>query len=107
MICVFISIVFFNVAMVYPIKSNLAPEILEKPFWYRLVYYHISSGSQRSKYYLAWVLADAVNNASGLGFNGYDEDDNPRWDLVTNINIFKLEVFILNLNQPKSENFLE
>lgn len=45
------------------------------------------------KYYVAWVLADAVNNASGLGFNGYDENGNAKWDLVTNVNIIKLEVF--------------
>lgn len=86
-----VAAVWFNVALVYPIRTNLNPEILEKPFLYRLVYYFISSGSQRSKYYLAWVLSDAVNNASGLGFNGYDEDDNPKWDLITNINVWKLE----------------
>lgn len=86
-----IAMVWFNIAVKYPIRTNLLPEILEKSFFYRLVYYFISSGSQRSKYYLAWVLSDCVNNASGLGFNGYDEDDNPRWDLVTNVNIFKLE----------------
>ena len=62
--------------------------------WYRFIYYNISAGSQRVRYYLAWVLADAVNNASGLGFNGYDEYDNAKWDLVTNIRIIKLEVAI-------------
>jgi hypothetical protein len=84
-----------------------APEIMAKPFWYRFLYYSISAGSQRSKYYIAWVLGDAVNNASGLGFNGYDNDDNPKWDLVTNVNIFKLEVtkksfdHFLNIYFPK------
>ena len=62
------------------------------PLWYRFFHYNLSSGSQRIKYYLAWVLADAVNNASGLGFNGYDETGNPKWDLVSNVNIFKEEV---------------
>ena len=38
------------------------------------------------------MLADLVNNASGLGFNGYDANGNARWDLVTNINIMNLEV---------------
>ena len=61
--------------------------------WYRIYYFYLSLGSQRAKYYIAWVLADAVNNASGLGFNGYDDDGNSKWDLVTNINIFALEVF--------------
>lgn len=47
---------------------------------------------RRVKYYLAWVLADAVNNASGLGFNGYDSKGHAKWNLVTNVNIIKLEV---------------
>ncbi len=51
----------------------------------------MSAGSQRTKYDIAWVLADIVNNASGLGFNGYDELANPKWDLVTNINVVGLE----------------
>ena len=41
---------------------------------------------------MAWVLADAVNNASGLGFNGYDANGNAKWDLVTNVRILDLEV---------------
>lgn len=68
------------------------PEILEKGIFYRFVYYYISASSQRFKYYLAWVLADAVNNASGLGFNGYDESGNAKWDLVSNVRILKVEV---------------
>lgn len=47
---------------------------------------------------MAWVLADAVNNASGLGFNGYDQNGSPKWNLVTNVNIFYLEVQFANFN---------
>ena len=86
-----LCLVFFKVALVYPIKTNLTPEILSMPLWYRWGYYMISAGSQRSKYYIAWVLAEVVNNASGLGFNGYDKEGNAKWDLVTNINIIALE----------------
>ena len=60
--------------------------------WYRIGYFYISIGSQRVRYYFAWVLGDAVNNASGLGFNGYDDNGEAKWNLVTNINIFALEV---------------
>ena len=38
------------------------------------------------------VLADAICNASGFGFNGYDEFGKPKWDLVSNVNWFKVEV---------------
>jgi lysophospholipid acyltransferase 1/2 len=36
-------------------------------------------------------LADAVNNASGLGFNGYDENGNAKWALVSIVRILKVE----------------
>lgn len=46
-----------------------------------------------SRYYFAFLLSEAVNNAAGLGFNGYDEKNPgiPRWNLVTNIKPFELE----------------
>ncbi len=65
---------------------------MNSSFLYRLYYLIVSTSSQRIKFYVGWVLADAVNNACGLGFNGYDENGNAKWDLVTNINIYKLEV---------------
>ncbi len=63
-----------------------------QPLYYRFFYQHTAGFLIRSKFYTAWVLADAVNNASGLGFNGYDKHGNSKWDLVTNINILNLEV---------------
>lgn len=84
-------VVHFQFATKFTTKSNISPAILSSPIWFRIYYFYLSLGSQRAKYYLAWVLGDAVNNASGMGFNGYDENGNARWDLVTNINIFALE----------------
>ena len=46
----------------------------------------------RVRFYIGWMLAESVNNASGLGFNGYDELDNPKWDLNSNIRILDVEV---------------
>ncbi len=40
----------------------------------------------------AWILAEIVCNASGLGFNGFDENGKPIWNLMTNVNIYQLEV---------------
>lgn len=43
-------------------------------------------------YYHAWILADAICNASGFGFNGFDDNGKPIWDLTTNIEIYGFEV---------------
>jgi len=45
----------------------------------------------RMKYYHAWLLADAICNASGLGFNGYNDRGNAKWDLISNVDILKFE----------------
>ena len=36
-------------------------------------------------------MAEAVNNAAGLGFNGLDQDGIPQWNLLTNVKPFDLE----------------
>jgi hypothetical protein len=43
------------------------------------------------RYYFAFILAEAINNAAGLGLNGLDEKGQPKWDLLTNIKPFELE----------------
>ncbi|MBV96060.1 Lysophospholipid acyltransferase 1, partial [Eschrichtius robustus] len=35
--------------------------------------------------------ADAVNNAAGFGFSGVDKNGNFCWDLLSNLNIWKIE----------------
>ena len=37
------------------------------------------------RYYYAWMFADGVVNAAGMGFNGYDENGKALWDKFTNI----------------------
>ena len=46
----------------------------------------------RFKYYHGFLLSDLVCNVSGLGFQGFDSDGNPIWDLMTNVDIFGFEV---------------
>jgi lysophospholipid acyltransferase 1/2 len=43
------------------------------------------------RYYFAFIISEAVNNAAGLGFNGFDKQGLPRWNLLTNIKPLELE----------------
>lgn len=65
-----------------------------RSIWYRFFYMNMSAFSQRCKYYLAWQIADLVSNASGLGFNGYDQNGKAKWNLCTSVNILSLEVYL-------------
>ena len=58
--------------------------------------FRTKSGLGKSLDWLYTCFAgEAVNNNNGLGFNGYDEQGNAKWDLLNNVEIFKLEVRIL------------
>jgi hypothetical protein len=71
------------------------PEMLRLPFiqWALLLY--IVTIFKRTQYYYAWLFADAVSNLSGFGFNGFDEQHRPKWDLISNVNVWKVEVYAL------------
>ncbi len=74
---------------------------------YRLLYMWFTAMNARVKYYIAWILAYLVCNASGLGFNGYDINGQPKWDGLTNINIYNFEVRIIsNYNKERRKSIL-
>uniref|UniRef100_A0A8C5LYM1 Uncharacterized protein n=1 Tax=Leptobrachium leishanense TaxID=445787 RepID=A0A8C5LYM1_9ANUR len=54
-------------------------------------YLYLAGATRRPKYYFAWTMADAINNAAGFGFNGITEDGTEKWDLLSNLNIVKIE----------------
>ncbi|XP_077990303.1 membrane-bound glycerophospholipid O-acyltransferase 2-like [Glandiceps talaboti] len=72
----------------YPLMGNVNnTEVFNSSLLYKFWYVWVSVEVAKSKYFFAWIYADAVNNASGLGFNGYDEKGTAKWDLVTNIDV--------------------
>ncbi|XP_037293911.1 lysophospholipid acyltransferase 2 [Manduca sexta] len=59
---------------------------------YLLWYAYLSTLVVRCKYYHAWLLSEAICNNSGMGFNGYDVDGTPKWDKMSNIDVFGFEL---------------
>ncbi|XP_060574529.1 lysophospholipid acyltransferase 2-like isoform X2 [Ruditapes philippinarum] len=58
---------------------------------YRNFYLLCSMTMHRPMYYFAWKLGELVNNSCGLGFSGYDDKGNSKWDLLDNVKIYQLE----------------
>lgn len=90
LVCAFI---FMKFVKIYPVKDMKEEDFLEDTsmvykFWYAMM----ATTCIRFKYYHAWLLADAICNNSGLGFTGYDKDGQPKWDLISNINVLSFEV---------------
>ncbi|XP_051161107.1 lysophospholipid acyltransferase 6-like isoform X2 [Leptopilina boulardi] len=92
-ICGYLTIIaVYPVLNVYKIKNLSDNEFMEKSsFLYQLWYMNMYVSIQRLHYYYAWIFADAICNNAGYGLNGLDEHNQPKMDLLTNINIWKLE----------------
>ncbi|XP_067857740.1 lysophospholipid acyltransferase 1 isoform X2 [Heptranchias perlo] len=92
----FVCLVWFmGVTKNFPISYNVDDKFIsETSFFWRLCYLFISVHASRPKYYFAWTLADAINNAGGFGFNGLDRNGNFRWDLISNLNIWNIECLL-------------
>ncbi|CAF0827506.1 unnamed protein product [Didymodactylos carnosus] len=76
-----------------PVDYNISNKMVNSPFLKRVQYLWFSSFCSRAKYYFAWIYGEAINNAAGLGLNGYDEKTKqPKWNLLTNIIPYKLEL---------------
>ncbi|CAG6015844.1 unnamed protein product [Menidia menidia] len=92
LVCSGCMLVFLTVTRWLPIKHNVDPAFVgHAPFLTRLTYAFFSIQAARPKFYFAWTLADAVNNAAGYGFLGMDESGKPSWNLISNINIIGIE----------------
>jgi len=58
----------------------------------RLVGAMVYLGLIRTRYYFAYYLSESVNNLAGLGFNGWDGNGNAKWDIISNVDITKVEL---------------
>ncbi|XP_040020282.2 lysophospholipid acyltransferase 1 [Gasterosteus aculeatus] len=92
LVCSGCMLFFLTLTRSLPIKYNVDPHFVSRaPFLTRLTYAFFSIQAARPKFYFAWTLADAVNNAAGYGFLGLDENGKPSWDLICNLNILGIE----------------
>lgn len=85
--------IFTRLVPVYPLDELKDDYFVEgTSLTYKFWYLGIVTSLVRFKYYFAWTFADATCNNAGIGFNGFDEKGNAKWDRFSNIDIFKFEV---------------
>uniref|UniRef100_A0A8K9ULT9 Membrane bound O-acyltransferase domain containing 1 n=1 Tax=Oncorhynchus mykiss TaxID=8022 RepID=A0A8K9ULT9_ONCMY len=92
LICGVCMVLFLTLTKAFPVTYNVDSHFVnEAPFLTRLTYAFFSIQAARPKFYFAWTLADAINNAAGYGFKGVDEAGQVSWDLISNISIWGIE----------------
>ncbi|KAL1115680.1 hypothetical protein AAG570_005970, partial [Ranatra chinensis] len=85
------ALIFTNFISYFPMKRVKEDDFFDKSMMSQLVYLYIATGLVRFKYYHAWILADGICNLSGIGFNGYESDGAPKWDLISNVDVLDFE----------------
>ncbi|ESO86086.1 hypothetical protein LOTGIDRAFT_129765 [Lottia gigantea] len=88
LVLLFICLVLLLICLLFLISAQ---SFFEMSFIQKTVYLLICLMLAKQKYYFAWKLGEAVNNAAGLGFQGFDEKGQPKWDLVNNVDIWNVE----------------
>ncbi|KOX76666.1 Membrane-bound O-acyltransferase domain-containing protein 2 [Melipona quadrifasciata] len=77
----------------YPIQKLKDDDFLKNTtVFYKMWYLMVTTMLVRFKYYHAWIFADAICNNSGLGFSGYDDSGEPKWDLASNVDVYGFEM---------------
>ncbi|KAG8445615.1 hypothetical protein GDO86_010407 [Hymenochirus boettgeri] len=89
-----VSLAFYMTATrILPVEYNIDEHFQQtSSILTKIIYLYLSLMAARPKYYFAWTLADAINNAAGFGFQGYDKNGEENWDLVSNLNIKQIEL---------------
>ncbi|XP_014445267.1 lysophospholipid acyltransferase 2 [Tupaia chinensis] len=82
-----------TISTTLPVEYNIDEHFQATASWpTKVTYLYVSLLAARPKYYFAWTLADAINNAAGFGFRGYDRNGEARWDLISNLRIQQIEM---------------
>ncbi|KAM4625390.1 lysophospholipid acyltransferase 2 [Polymixia lowei] len=90
--CAISLAVYLLLCKVIPVERSIDDVFISStPFYLQVIYLYLAMLALRPKYYFVWTLADAINNAAGFGFNGYNKDGSPRWDLISNLRILDIE----------------
>lgn len=71
----------------FPIQYCLSDGYLSTSLLYRFSYLQVASVVARMKYYFIWKLSEATGVLTGIAFNGYDVNGQPRWDRTMNVQI--------------------
>ncbi|XP_063611150.1 lysophospholipid acyltransferase 6-like [Penaeus indicus] len=75
----------------FPISFITDPKFFQMNFFSQTFYILAVTSLTRHVYYTGWMLGDSICNMSGMGFNGYNADGQPQWNLVSNVDILGVE----------------
>ncbi|EGG17545.1 membrane bound O-acyl transferase family protein [Cavenderia fasciculata] len=76
----------------YPASYFVTTQFAMEPIWLQLIRVHAHIALTRFKYYFGWYISEGSAILTGIGYNGFDKNDNIRFDRITNVNPVKVEL---------------
>ena len=91
--------VFANLLLCSPLFIDPSMNIFMTLSYFCLAFFVLSC-----RFYFVFFLNDSISNAAGLGFEGYDNQNRPKWGLASNVDVMGLEFSISLRNFLNSWN---
>jgi lysophospholipid acyltransferase 1/2 len=85
------GVLIYNYADISEPEQIISPSALAMPFYKWLIFFWFVIFMQRAQYYYVWIFSDAICNLSGFGFNGFTDNGDPKWEMMTNVNAWEVE----------------
>ncbi|CAO3632774.1 unnamed protein product [Cunninghamella blakesleeana] len=82
-----LSLIFIHPTFNFP--AILSEKYNSYPFYKRFLFLQLTATLTRFRFYTVWLLTEGACMITGLGFNGFDKNDQPKWDrvVVANVNV--------------------
>ena len=91
--------VFADLLLCSPLFIDPSMNIFMKLSYFCLAFFVVSC-----RFYFIFLLNDSISNAAGLGFEGYDHQNRPKWGLASNVDVMGVEFSIALRNFLSSWN---
>ncbi|CAO3634735.1 unnamed protein product [Cunninghamella echinulata] len=87
-----VSIMIMGLIFIHPtfnFPAILSDQYNNYPFYKRFLFLQLTATLTRFRFYTVWLLTEGACMVTGLGFNGFDKEDQPKWDrvVVANVNV--------------------
>jgi len=76
----------------FPCTFFLTDEFAQLPFYNKVIRMWIHPTLFRMKYYFGWYMSEGACNLAGIGYNGLDKKNQPKWDRCRNVDVWKVEL---------------
>lgn len=89
--CIF-GLIYFFLAGSFSFSYFKNDDFFQSSYFYKISYLFAACTIARAKYYFAWEFCYVINLNSGFGYDGVDENNQPKYNISKNCDALKIEL---------------